>query len=752
MPAAAPRRRRLVRRWRRVQGSRSEAVAPEGPGPRGDGRSDGRRGVVAQAGLHPAHRRRRGAAARPRRVHHGRLRRPGGPLRPHDRHQRPEARRRQDQTERGLVERPPGRATPGRDRRGRARRGQGRAPGRLRPAGVRVRRRPPRLPGALHRRPACRLRRPHRAGRHGVPAAHVRRGQRRRLRAAGPPPGLRLHEAGAAGGRGGRPAALRRRPRRGHRLPRPRADRPGQGDHRRCGVSGERARAASRRPHPGRPAAAARRRRGLLRARGELPRGAGRLARRERDPPGRLPPGGRRRSHGRGVWTHHRPAGCLPGQPGAGSDQRVQWRAHGLPGLGPAAAGGRPAAAGGGRQAGVPGARGRAVLRPDGQVGGAGGRPGAPPRAGRPRLPARHLGPARSGGARRSRGRARRARRGRRRPPLPRRPAAPGRRRPGAARRAAGRRPAAASWRSQDVLDNRSASYAGHAGLGPDPRLAERVRGADLLVAVGSRLGEITTGGYRLLEVPRPRQTLVHVHPDMAELGRVYQADLPVNAGVERFAAALRALRPVADPPWSAWTAAAREDYLAWTRPPPGGGRLDLAKVVVALQARLPDAIVANGAGNFAIWVNRFWRYTVFPSQLGPRGGAMGYGLPAALAAKLACPERPVVAVSGDGDFLMTGQELATAMRHQLPVLVVVVNNGLYGTIRMHQERAHPGRPVGTDLVNPDFAALARAYGAHGEVVERTGDFTPAVERALAAGGPALLELRTDPELLRPPG
>jgi len=312
--------------------------------------------------------------------------------------------------------------------------------------------------------------------------------------------------------------------------------------------------------------------------------------------------------------------------------------------------------------------------------------------------------------------------------------------------------PVAASWRSQDVLDNRSASYAGHAGLGPDPRLAERVRGADLLVAVGSRLGEITTGGYRLLEVPRPRQTLVHVHPDTAELGRVYQADLPVNAGVERFAAALRALPPVADPPWSAWTAAAREDYLAWTRPPPGGGRLDLAKVVVALQARLPDAIVANGAGNFAIWVNRFWRYTVFPSQLGPRGGAMGYGLPAALAAKLACPERPVVAVSGDGDFLMTGQELATAMRHQLPVLVVVVNNGLYGTIRMHQERAHPGRPVGTDLVNPDFAALARAYGAHGEVVERTGDFTPAVERALAAGGPALLELRTDPELLRPPG
>jgi acetolactate synthase-1/2/3 large subunit len=311
--------------------------------------------------------------------------------------------------------------------------------------------------------------------------------------------------------------------------------------------------------------------------------------------------------------------------------------------------------------------------------------------------------------------------------------------------------PVAASWRSQDVLDNASPSYVGHAGLAADPRLAERVRGADLLLAVGPRLGEMTTGGYRLLEVPRPRQTLVHVHPDTAELGRVYQADLPVNAGVEQFVAALGALPPVADPAWSAWTAAAREEYLAWTRPPPGGGRLDLAAVVAALQARLPGAIVANGAGNYTLWLHRFWRYGAFPSQLGPRGGAMGYGLPAALAAKLALPGRPVVAFSGDGDFLMSGQELATAMRHRLAVLVVLVNNGLYGTIRMHQERAHPGRPVGTDLVNPDFAALARAFGAYGEVVERTDEFAPACERALAAGGPALLELRTDPEPLRPP-
>ena len=285
-----------------------------------------------------------------------------------------------------------------------------------------------------------------------------------------------------------------------------------------------------------------------------------------------------------------------------------------------------------------------------------------------------------------------------------------------------------------------------------DPRLAERVQAADLLIAVGPRLGELTTGGYRLLDVPRPRQTLVHVHPDLAELGRVYQPDLPVNAGVAGFAAALRTIPPVANPPWAAWTVQAHQDHLAWSEPPPGTAALDLARVVAVLRERLPeDAIVANGAGNFAIWLHRFWRYTAFGSQLGPRGGAMGYGLPAALAAKLACPERQVVAVTGDGDFLMTGQELATAMRHVLPVLVVLVNNGLYGTIRMHQERAHPGRTVGTDLVNPDFAALARAYGAHGEVVERTDDFPAALGRALASGGPALLELRTDPGLLRPP-
>jgi acetolactate synthase-1/2/3 large subunit len=311
----------------------------------------------------------------------------------------------------------------------------------------------------------------------------------------------------------------------------------------------------------------------------------------------------------------------------------------------------------------------------------------------------------------------------------------------------------AASWRSQDVLDNRSPSYVGHVGVAIDPGLAERVAQADLLVAVGPRLGEITTGGYTRLEVPRPRQALVHVHPSADELGRVYQADLAVQAGVGPFLAAAGALEPVADPPWRAWTRAARQGWLDWSRPPaPTGAAVDLARAVAWLRERLPDdTVVANGAGNFAVWLHRFWRYTQVGTQLGPRGGAMGYALPAALAAKAVFPDRVVLAFTGDGDFLMTGQELATAVQAGLPVVVLLVNNGMYGTIRMHQERAYPGRVVATDLVNPDFAALARAFGAHGEVVARTEELPAAVERALACGRPALVELRVGLESLAPP-
>jgi acetolactate synthase I/II/III large subunit len=315
----------------------------------------------------------------------------------------------------------------------------------------------------------------------------------------------------------------------------------------------------------------------------------------------------------------------------------------------------------------------------------------------------------------------------------------------------ASRLPVAVSFRSQDVLDNRSPSYVGDLGVGANPALAERVRAADLLLAAGPRLGEITTGGYRLLEAPVARQRLVHVHPGAEELGRVYQPDLAVNAAVAPFVAALRNVPPVPGDAWKAWTEAARGNYLAWVRPWPAPGPLDLGQVMAWLRGRLPDdAVVASGAGNYTGWVHRYFQFRRLGTQLAPKSGAMGFGMPAALAAKLVHPDRVVVAVAGDGCFQMSGQELATAVQHRLDVVVLVVNNGMYGTIRMHQERAYPGRVIATDLVNPDFAALARAYGAHGELVETTEAFPDAFERALAAGRPALLELRTDAEAMSP--
>jgi acetolactate synthase I/II/III large subunit len=308
--------------------------------------------------------------------------------------------------------------------------------------------------------------------------------------------------------------------------------------------------------------------------------------------------------------------------------------------------------------------------------------------------------------------------------------------------------PAGAAFRRQDSLDNDSPSYAGDVGMGINPALAQRVRDADVLLVVGARLGEMTTSGYTLLEVPKPRQALVHVHPGAEELGRVYQAELPILSGMEQFAAAVRDLR--VEPRWGDWRAAARADYEAWQRHEPMPGDLDLGECIAQLRERVPDAIVTNGAGNHTVWIHRFWRFHSFPSQLAPTSGAMGYGVPAAVAAKAVAPERTVVCFSGDGDFLMSGQELATAVLHKLPIIVLVVDNGMYGTIRMYQERHFPGRVVGTDLANPDFAAYARAFGVHGETVERTDDFAGAIDRALAAGGPAVLALRVDPDAITP--
>jgi acetolactate synthase I/II/III large subunit len=308
--------------------------------------------------------------------------------------------------------------------------------------------------------------------------------------------------------------------------------------------------------------------------------------------------------------------------------------------------------------------------------------------------------------------------------------------------------PAGAAFRRQDSLDNDSPSYAGDVGIGINPKLATRVRESDLLLVVGPRLGEMTTSGYTLLEPPTPAQPLVHVHPGAEELGRVYRPELAILSGMEHFAAAVRDLR--VEPRWRDWTAAARAEYEAWQQHRPMPGTLDLGDCIAQLRARAPDAIVTNGAGNFSAWAHRFWRWHDHGTQAAPTSGAMGYGVPAAVAAKAISPDRTVICFAGDGDFLMSGQELATALQHDLPILVIVVNNGMYGTIRMHQERHYPGRVVGTELRNPEFAAYARAFGAHGETVTETAQFAGALDRALASGGSALIELQIDPDAINP--
>ena len=311
--------------------------------------------------------------------------------------------------------------------------------------------------------------------------------------------------------------------------------------------------------------------------------------------------------------------------------------------------------------------------------------------------------------------------------------------------------PVGVSFRRQDYFDNAHPSYAGHVGISVAPPLSDRVRDADLLLLVGTRLGEASSRSYSLLDIPRPRQTLVHVHPAAEELGLLYAPDLPIHAGMRAFAAAARALPPVDASAWREQARLAHEQYLATLEPVRGPGEVQLGDIVRWLSDHLPDdAIVTNGAGNYCVWVNGYYQYRRYRSQLGPTSGSMGYGTPAAIAAKLVHPERAVVCFAGDGCFLMTGQELATAAQYQLGVIWIIANNGLYGTIRMHQERDYPGRVIGTELRNPDFAALARAYGGHGEVVERTADFPAAFARAEAAGTFALLDLRLSPEALTP--
>lgn len=310
--------------------------------------------------------------------------------------------------------------------------------------------------------------------------------------------------------------------------------------------------------------------------------------------------------------------------------------------------------------------------------------------------------------------------------------------------------PVASAFRRQDALPAGSRVYAGNLGYGPNPKLVSRIKGADLILAVGARLGEATTDGYALITPDHPGQMLIHVHPDPNELGRVYRADVAICSDMTSFtgAATLENIPPIR----GGAAAEAHAEWLEWSTPKPRDGvALDLGQCVAAMRAAMPaDTIICNGAGNFSSWWHRYWHYGPQPSQLAPTAGAMGYGVPAAVAGKLRAPERQVVALAGDGDFMMNGQELATAVQHKADILVLVIDNGAYGTIRMHQEREYPARLSGTDLRNPDFAALGRAYGCWAETVERTEEFAPALDRALAETGVRLLHLKTDVEFITP--
>ena len=310
--------------------------------------------------------------------------------------------------------------------------------------------------------------------------------------------------------------------------------------------------------------------------------------------------------------------------------------------------------------------------------------------------------------------------------------------------------PVCTSFRRADRFRWDHPCYAGDLGIGPAPGLAVMVKDADLLLLLGGRMSEMPSGSYGLLDVPVPKQKLVHVHPGAEELGRVYAPTLPILAAPRRFAPALAGLAPAARPAWAGATERAHAAYLEFS----GGprvlpGEFQFGEVVRWLNERLPaGTVLCNGAGNFAGWLHRHWRFSELGTQLAPTSGSMGYGVPAAVLAKRQKPDSPVVAVAGDGDFLMNGQEFATAVQYGIAVMVLVIDNGMYGTIRMHQERAYPGRVSATRLKNPDFAAYARAFGGHGETVRRTEEFAPAFERALASGQPAILHCFLDPRAL----
>jgi acetolactate synthase-1/2/3 large subunit len=308
------------------------------------------------------------------------------------------------------------------------------------------------------------------------------------------------------------------------------------------------------------------------------------------------------------------------------------------------------------------------------------------------------------------------------------------------------------TFRRGHLFDQTHPNYAGDLGVGPNPKIVARIKAADLLLLIGSRLSEMPSQSYTLIDIPGPSQTLVHVHPGAEELGRVYRPHLAINASPTAFAAALEGLQAPNDIPWREETKQAHADYVAWTEKPTDvPGSVNVGEIMVWLRGQLrPEDSICNGAGNFSAWIHRFYRFRKFATFFGPTSGSMGYGLPAAVAIKRLYPERTVFCLAGDGDFLMNGQDFATAVQYDVPIIVAIVDNGMYGTIRMHQEREYPGRIVATALKNPDFAAYARAFGGFGATVEKTEDFAKAFNDAKASGKPAIIHLKVNPEAITP--
>ncbi len=309
--------------------------------------------------------------------------------------------------------------------------------------------------------------------------------------------------------------------------------------------------------------------------------------------------------------------------------------------------------------------------------------------------------------------------------------------------------PTAASFRCQDLFDNNHPNYVGELGTSVSNALAKQVEDADLLLVVGARLGEMTTKGYTIVQVPRPKQKIAHIYPDPDEIGRVYQADLAIAAGVDKFAASARKSTAVASPAWGDWAAAGRKAYLDNLKPSlDHPGAVDMWAIMQEIAAKAPDAVITSDAGNFAGWPQRFWQYSRFRTQVAPTNGSMGYGVPSAIGARLVSPDHPVIGFAGDGGFMMAAQEFATAAQYGVDPIIIVVNNSMYGTIRAHQERNYPERVVATALTNPDFVKWAESFGAYGAVVEKTEDFAAAFDGALKAGRISLIEIKLDQQVI----